>query len=227
MPSDIPPADRSVDVVIPCYNYARFLERCVQSVLTQERVQVRVLIIDDASTDETPAVGAELAADPRVEFRRHARNMRHIATYNEGLIGWASAKYSLLLSADDWLAPGALGRSVDFLESHPAAGLVCGHALIVEDDAQAAAPPPLDGKWCVLSGEDFTRHCVSIANPVSTPTAVVRTGLQQQIGGYRPELPHSGDMEMWMRFAAHGAVGIIRDVQAYYRWHGQNMGREY
>ena len=49
-------------------------------------VDVRVLIIDDASTDDTPEVAAALAAeDARVEFRRHAVNRGHIATYNEGL----------------------------------------------------------------------------------------------------------------------------------------------
>ncbi len=220
-------SSRSIDVVIPCYNYARFLERSVNSVLNQERVDVRVLIIDDTSTDDTPAVGVRLARDPRVEFRRHAKNMRHIATYNEGLIGWAAANYSLLLSADDWLAPGALARAVDLLESRPEVGFSCGYALIVKDDEAAAAPPPLDGKWCVLGGDEFTEHCVRLANPVSTPTAVVRTRLQQEIGGYEPTLPHSGDMQMWLRFAARAPVGIIRDVQAFYRWHGQNMGRDY
>jgi len=46
----------SVDVVIPCYNYARFLSRCVDSVLQQQGVDVRVLIIDDASSDDTPGL---------------------------------------------------------------------------------------------------------------------------------------------------------------------------
>ena len=74
-----------VDVIVPCYNYGRFLRECVESVLGQP-VDVRVLIIDDASTDDTPEVAAALAAeDARVEFRRHAVNRGHIATYNEGL----------------------------------------------------------------------------------------------------------------------------------------------
>src|SRR5208337_1578043 len=84
----------TVDVVIPCYNYARYLRRCVQSVLSQSGVDVRVLVIDDASSDDTPQVGNDLAgSDSRVEFRRHEVNRGHIATYNEGLIGWSTAKY--------------------------------------------------------------------------------------------------------------------------------------
>jgi glycosyltransferase involved in cell wall biosynthesis len=214
-----------VDIVVPCYNYARFLRRSVESILAQQGVDVRVLIIDDASSDETSQVGQALAADHRVNYRRHAENRGHIATYNEGLLGWVTAQYSMLLSADDWLTPGALARAVDLLDTYPGCGFVCGFALIVSDQPQAL--PQLDGRRCILPGEDYVKHVINHANPVPTPTVVVRTDLQHELGGYRPELPHSADMELWLRFAAHGSVGIIRAVQAYYNWHGGNMGRDY
>src|SRR5690606_779741 len=120
----------SVDVVVPCYNYAHFLPRCVGSILDQEGVDVRMLIIDDASPDDTPAVAQALAAqDSRVEYRRHATNLGHIATYNEGLLGWAQAKYSLLLSADDALAPGALARAAAVMDRDETIGMTYGMAL--------------------------------------------------------------------------------------------------
>src|SRR5262245_8621798 len=98
----------SVDVFVPCYNYGRFLRECVGSVLAQPGVEVRVLILDDCSTDDSAEVGRALAAsDPRVEYRRHATNRGHIATYNEG-IDWAAADCTMLLSADDLLTQGAL-----------------------------------------------------------------------------------------------------------------------
>ena len=100
-----------IDVVIPCYNYGRFLYQCVNSVLGQAGVDVRVLVIDDASPDNTAEVAAALArADSRVTVIRHSTNKGHINTYNEG-IEWASADYMLLLSADDYLLPGALCRA--------------------------------------------------------------------------------------------------------------------
>src|SRR5437879_1536330 len=117
-----------VDVIIPCYNYAHYLRSCVESVLTQP-VDVRVLIIDDASPDDTTAVAASLAAaDSRVEYRRHDVNRRHIATYNEGL-DWASGDYTLLLSADDLLVPHALARAVHLLDSRPEVGFAYGRHL--------------------------------------------------------------------------------------------------
>ena len=97
----------TVDVVVPCYNYARFLTRCVESILSQEGPAVRVLVIDDASSDGTAQVAQRLAdQDRRVEWRRHLGNQGHIDTYNEGLLRWATASYALLISAADLLAPG-------------------------------------------------------------------------------------------------------------------------
>jgi glycosyltransferase involved in cell wall biosynthesis len=219
----------TVDVMVPCYNYARFLERSVRSVLTQQGVDVRVLIIDDTSSDDTPEVGRRLAAlDPRVEFRRHEVNQGHIATYNEGLLEWASADYSVMLSADDALTPGALARAVALLERHPDSGMVYGRARVVGDDADLNIPEKeVSDEHLIMPGADFVRHCCAFANPVPAPAVVVRTKLQHRLGGYRAHLPHSGDMEMWMRFATQGSVGIVRAVQAYYRWHGSNMGTNY
>ena len=86
----------SVDVLIPCYRYGRYLQECVQSVLTQGIGELRVLILDDASPDDTPEVAAALARqDKRVTYRRHETNRGHIETYNEG-IAWARADYMML-----------------------------------------------------------------------------------------------------------------------------------
>jgi glycosyltransferase involved in cell wall biosynthesis len=219
----------SVDVVIPCYNYARYLPRCVQSVLDQEGVDVRVLVIDDTSPDNTPEVGKQLAAaDSRVEFRRHEINKGHIATYNEGLLGWAKADYCLLLSADDMLAPGALLRATRLMDANPDVHLTYGMALIINSDPNDV--PNTDNQpddHQILTGAGFIERCCSVCNPVPTPCAVVRTSMQQKLGGYKPELPHTGDMEMWMRFAVHGRVGVLRAVQGFYRVHGKNMSVNY
>src|SRR4051794_33278755 len=117
-----------VDVIVPCYKYAHFLRECVESVLNQP-VDVRVLILDDASPDDTPGVAAGLIArDRRVEYRRHEVNRGHIATYNEG-IDWASGEYMLLLSADDLVTPGAFGRAVRLMDEHRDVGLTYGRAI--------------------------------------------------------------------------------------------------
>ncbi len=218
-----------VDVIVPCYRYAHYLRGCVESVLTQSVTDVRILIIDDASPDNTAEVAEELVArDSRVQFRKHEVNRGHIATYNEGL-DWVEGDFTVLLSADDLLAPGSLSRALHLFDSHPKVGLVYGKGILFR-----AEPPPWIGPvpehcgWKILEGTEFLESCCSDGvNPVCTPTAITRTRLQKQLGGYRKDLPHSGDMEMWMRFAAHSQVGILDADQAYYRLHEVNMSRAY
>src|SRR3954453_18503705 len=123
-----------VDIVIPCYNYGRFLEPCVRSVLAQSVRDLRVLIIDDGSSDDSLSVAKSLAErDPRVSVISHPRNWGHIATYNEG-IEWASAYYFLLLSADDLLVPGALERAARIMDANSDVVLVHGDGIIWHDN---------------------------------------------------------------------------------------------
>ncbi|MFD7653412.1 glycosyltransferase family 2 protein [Actinosynnema sp. NPDC059797] len=222
-----PSARPTVDVVIPCYNYARFLRACVKSVLDQPGVDVRVLIIDDTSSDDTPEVMAELVRDPRVEGRRHEVNKGHIATYNEGLLEWAKADYTVLLSADDLLAPGWLARAAAVFEANPGVGMVYGRVVYYSDhDALPKVVTPPAGRT-VWSGVDWVEaRCRTGQNVLSSPEAVVRTSVQQAVGGYRPDLPHAGDLEMWMRIAAVSDIGYVRgEPAAYYRVHQQSMMR--
>src|ERR1700751_2438487 len=109
----------SVDVSIPCYQYGRFLRRCVTSVLSQEIRNLRVLIIDNASSDNSLDVARSLAAeDSRVEVVAHPANLGHHASYNEG-IDWASAEYFTTLCVDVLLPPGSLRRAITIMERHP------------------------------------------------------------------------------------------------------------
>jgi hypothetical protein len=218
----------AVDVIVPCHRYGHFLKQCVDSVLTQSAVSVRVLIIDDASPDNTAEVASKLArSDARVSLVRHESNKGHIATYNEG-IDWVRADYLLLLSADDYLLPGALSRATRLMDKHPEIGFTFGNVIVLHEQGGRELTDLLrckDGKR-VFSGSEFMVQS-GVRNLVFTPTAVVRTKLQKQLGGYLSELPHSGDMEMWLRLAAHGSVGFIESPQAVRRRHACNMSLGY
>jgi glycosyltransferase involved in cell wall biosynthesis len=219
-----------VDVIVPCYKYGRYLRQCVESVLSQSHGDLRVMIIDDCSPDHTLEVGRELAGqDPRVAYRRHESNRGHIATYNEGL-DWADGDYVLLLSADDLLTPGALKRVVKVFDTLPDSHLVFGHEIRFWDGQPLPEPRDFgeDYSWHIISGSDFIESCCGSGdNPVPTPTAVVRTAVLRRIGGYREELPHSADMELWLRLAAFGSVCRIEADQAFKRRHAVNMHHQY
>jgi hypothetical protein len=230
MPENLTPsaggARPTVSVVIPCYKYGRFLPDCVRGVLDQDGVDVRVLIIDDASPDDSAQVALALAAeDERVEARIHEVNQGHIATYNEGLLGWADGDYTVLISADDLMTPGSLARATAVMEADPGIGFVYGHAAWWRDDQPLPAPRVQSTGVTVWRGLEWLGIMCRLGhNVISSPEVVVRTSVQQEIGGYKPELPHTGDAEMWMRFALHSDVAYIKGVdQAFYRIHANQM----
>jgi glycosyltransferase involved in cell wall biosynthesis len=215
-----------VDVVVPCYNYGRFLEGCVRSVLEQSITDVRVLVIDDASSDDTLAVATRLAEeDPRVSVISHAQNCGHIRTYNEG-ITWASADYFLLLSADDLLLPGALKRATMIMDENSDIVLTHGNCIKWNDELPFPdCTTPQSQKW---ERQDLIKEmCTRGDLAVYDATAIVRTSVQKKIGGYLESLPHCADLEIWLRFAAHGAVAYITATQAIYRKHASAMTNSY
>jgi glycosyltransferase involved in cell wall biosynthesis len=216
----------SVSVIIPCYNYGHYLPGCVDSVLSQAGVDVDVLVIDDCSTDDSARVGRLLSSDPRVTFHGHDCNQGHLATYNEGL-EWAAGDYTVLLSSDDLLVPGALQRACTVMDTHPEVGMTYGRSIYFESNDARPAPRvglPTPEIW---DGSDWiAQRCKTATSCISSPEVVVRTSLQRRLGGYRSDLPHAGDLEMWLRFAAHGRVAYLRGVdQAYYRVHPGSMMR--
>jgi glycosyltransferase involved in cell wall biosynthesis len=217
----------SVSVIVPCYNYGHLLEGCLESVLSQEGVDVRLLVIDDCSTDDSAGVGRRLAArDERVEFRPHVENRGLIATANEGL-EWATGEYVVLLSADDLLVPGSLRRAVDIMVKHPNVGMVYGKTLLAQEGRPLPTP---SGSWRstkVWSGADWLRiRCRSTYNCISSPEVVVRGTVQRAVGGYDPACHHASDLNMWLRIAAVADIAYVRGVpQAIYRVHSDSMLR--
>jgi glycosyltransferase involved in cell wall biosynthesis len=212
-----------VSVVIPCYNYARYLPEAVASVMTQTGVDLDVIILDDASTDGSPETAKALAAgDERIRLVLHSQNQGHIASYNDGL-SRVQGEYVVLLSADDLLAPGSLARSTALMEAHAEVGLVYGYAQEFQDKVTPIAD--IRPSWSVWTGEEWTRIMSRRgSNIIVNPEAVLRRSIMERLGGYRPDMPHSADMELWLRAADIGSVGRINgSVQAFYRVHGMNM----
>lgn len=224
-----------VSVVIPCYNYGHYLAGCVESVVAhQGRTPVEVVIVDDESTDDTEQVGRDLARRHRgVTYVRHEQNLGHIRTYNHGL-SLVRGEFVALLSADDALTPGSLTRAATVLTDHPDVAVVYGPVEHVYDASTDLRPQ----RWAdessayrttVLPGRSWSADVArSARNPIASPEAVVRTALHRSVGGYRPDLPHSGDLEMWLRLSTVGDVARIHGpAQAVRRMHQANMSDAY
>lgn len=218
----------TVSVVIPCYNYGHFLPDALASITDQTGVELDIIIVDDASTDDSAAVAVRLAGDDeRIRVIVHETNLGHIATYNDGLAR-VRGDYVVLLSADDLLAPGALGRAVALMERRPDVGLVYGYARTFSTGETLPIHQSASRRrvgWSVWAGEEWiARMCARGSNTIVNPEAVLRRAVMDSLGGYDAALPQTADMELWMRAAARSGVGRVNGPeQGFYRVHGENM----
>jgi hypothetical protein len=210
----------TVSVVIPTYNYGRFLAEAVTSALAQDRVQPQVIVVDDCSSDDTPEICARLAAaDDRVTVIRHQRNMGHAATFNDGF-AIAAGELTVRLDADDVLTPGSLARAAALFDAFPNVGLVYGHPV------HFAGPVPVraqlaDRGWSVWAGADWVAdRCAKAVSCITTSEAVVRTSVMREIGGWETRLKLAGDVKMWLSVAALSDVGRVNGPdQVFHREH--------
>jgi len=214
----------SFSVIIPCYNYARFLRQAVSSAVEQEGVEVQVIVIDDASTDDSFDVASELAVrDPRVSVIRNPQNQGHVRTFNTGYSA-ATGEFIVRLDADDLLAPGSLARAAALFRTFPTVGLVYGHPR----HFTTSQPPEPQGEretWTVWSGQNWlAERCRRGYNCITTPEAVVRAAVMREFGPLDTALRFAQDMELWLRIAAASDVGRINGVdQALHRDHPVSM----
>lgn len=215
-----------VSIVVSCYNYSRFLPDSIGSVLAQEGVELEVIVIDDASTDQSASVAAALARqDPRVRLISLPQNLGMIRAVNRGLHE-VEGDYLVKLDADDLLSPGSLQRSVALLERYPEVGFVYGRPRHFTGDVPPRARLGRP-RWTGWSGAQWLAlRYRQATNCISQPEVVIRTRILRMIGEYNVALPHTSDLEMWLRLAAVSDVGRINGVdQGFYRVHQGSMQR--
>lgn len=115
----------TLSVVVPNYNHGRFLEHTLPALAGQSFQPLELLVLDDASTDNSVEIIKRLAAQyPIVRLVQNERNLGVMPNLNKG-IGLAHGDYVFISSADDQVQPGFLQKSLRLLAEHPEAGLSC------------------------------------------------------------------------------------------------------
>src|SRR5262249_39283856 len=125
-----------LSIVLPNYNYARYLDERIQSLLAQTYRDFELLILDDASRDNSRAVIERYVHDRRVRVRYYAENSG--STYprwNDGA-AMATGEYLLIAGADDSCHPTMAEKLLAKLEAHPSVGLAYCHSLVIDEAGQ-------------------------------------------------------------------------------------------
>jgi glycosyltransferase involved in cell wall biosynthesis len=211
-----------VSFVVPTYNYATYLARAVESLLAQSFTSLEVIVIDDASTDNTAEILERYAAERRVRVYRHSQNIGHIATYNEGL-GMARGEFIGLLSADDLcLRADAVARQVALFDADSQVGFVYAPQVFIDEKDQVTQVWGSHAEDGIHEGLDLFRRLV-FGNFVPASGPLVRATAHDEIGYYDERLPHAADWDLWLRLAARYRVGYVADTVFGYRRHQTNM----
>jgi hypothetical protein len=186
---------------------------------------VDVVIVDDASSDDSLAVARGFAAsDPRVTVIAHGKNTGPVQTFNDGLAE-VRGEFLVRLDADDLLTPGSLERAVAVARRYPSVGLIYGHPLHFSGDT-LPAPRTRATRWTIWPGREWLAdRCRTGVNVITSPEVVMRTSVVNEVGGQEP-LSHTHDMEMWFRLSAFADVAYIHGAdQAWHREHGKGISR--
>lgn len=186
-----------VSVCVPTYQHATFLPAAIESVLRQTFTDFELIVVDNASTDNTREVVASyVKSDPRVRYYRNANNLGMVGNWNKCL-EYAAGDYVKILCSDDVLAPECLQVAVEALDRMPKVGLVtCGRQVVDENLAFLHLLQFFDqgGVW---SGAEAIRRSLVKLNPIGEPTAVVfRRDLATR--GFNPAVNQLADIEMWL-----------------------------
>lgn len=115
----------TLSVVLPNYNHARYLPAALRALLNQSVLPIEIIVIDDASTDNSMDVITEFAKNnSRIRVYQNEKNQGVVSGLNRG-VELAKGDYVFLTSADDEVLPGLFQRSLELLARHPQAALSC------------------------------------------------------------------------------------------------------
>lgn len=213
-----------VSIVIPNYNYGRFLAESLDSALSQDYPRIEVVVIDNASTDNSREVIERYAGDPRVSMYFNDTNIGRNNNCNRG-IEFARGEYMTLLSSDDFYAPGAISRLVEFLRSNPRCDAVYANAVKCDAQGRLLDVPHLAGQIDVqgYNRRNTAAALISSASYMWLPTCLVKRDTIRAFGAFDPSFEVGCDYALHCRMAFGGVrFGFVNEILASIRMHGEN-----
>lgn len=204
-------------IIVPTYNRATTLARTLAS-LAPQREHGRIVVLDDASTDDTAEVCRPYG--DLIDYRRNPQRLGLFGNWNQG-VRVAETPYVAIYHDDDLYEPHIVERSVSALEERPNATFVHTGCLYIDDEDRVvgehrAAWPP------VTEGEAFRRTLAGrFSSPVAAPSAMLRREAVLAVGGFDERLRVSSDLTMWMALARLGDVAYLAEPLMRFRRRGR------
>jgi glycosyltransferase involved in cell wall biosynthesis len=212
--------------MIPVYNCAGYLRETLLSVLCQDpgadRMQIEV--IDNCSTADDPESVVREIGRGRVGFHRQPSNVGAIENFNT-CIRRSRGEWVHVLHGDDTVRPGLYARMEQGIIAHPSAGAAACRIIQMDEEGHWLGLPALESRAPGLLGNEFVENLL-LDQRLYFAGMIVRRATYEQLGGFRPDLVHCADWDMWKRIALHQPIFYDPEPLACYRVHaGQDTGR--
>lgn len=220
-----------VSVIIPCYNYDKYVEQCIMSVLLQKvDFNIEIIVGDDNSTDNSFAIVSRLKhfyQSDKVEFKiiRHETNIGEINN-TKSLLSSASGEYIAYLDADDfWIDPQKLTKQIEFLDSNWDHSLCITGFFILEKNKYI----PTDDltQWmCPTDINSLNSESLCKFNIVgSSSSRVFRNYGDSIVKDYFYDFPYS-DWVMNLELSFRGKIGYLDFPTYVYRIHDKSLSHK-
>ena len=208
----VPPGTRRPlwSVMIPTYNSGKFLRNTLQSVLSQDLGpnEMQIEVIDDCSTTDDPKAVVDELGRGRVSYYRNPSNVGAIRTFNT-CIQRSKGDLVHILHADDTVIAGYYHKMSETVRIHPKLGLYAARCFFIDEESVITGVTDYIKK---LEIDEFF-----YLNPIQFAGITVRRSAYEARGGFRLDLKHTADWEMWGRIvSSHGGI-VLPDVLANYR----------
>lgn len=211
-------SETKVSITIVTFNRANFIKEAIDSVLNQSFSDWELIIVDDASTDNTKElVGAYLLKDKRIKYYEQDSHIG-IAPARNLALKLSAGKYIAVLDSDDvWTDKNKLQKQVEFLDNNPDFCLVGCAIKVINEKGE------LLKKYCNPEKDEEIRENILIKNPFAHSSVVYRKNIIEKIGDYDETLKIGEDYDMWLRMGQVGKIANLNDVYIFYRKHTENI----
>jgi len=202
-----------VSVIIPVYNYGKYLSQAVQSVLSQQFADYEIIIVNDGSTDNTAEVLREFEDHLKIKLITHKENRGLVRSCHEAIEA-STGEYIIRLDADDYFDENALLVLSNILDSHPEVGLVYPDYFLVSEEGRVldhVRLPKLEEEVKLLD------------LPANGAGTMFRRSCYEAVGGYDLNLRLEDNYDLWLKFLNRFKAYNVNLPLFYYRRHGSNM----
>lgn len=222
-----------ISICIPTYNGARYLEACMDSVLSQTYKDIEILIVDDGSTDTTLEILERYTtSDQRIRLVRNNKNLGLVGNWNR-CVELAQGEWIKFVFQDDWIEPECVEAMLDASTLNGSI-IACQRNFSFEEGVGNSTRqdylniPTLSTLFpdaAMISAEAYSETVVDhlAVNFVGEPTAVMfRRSVFDKFGGFSPALIQLCDFEFWTRIAVHTGIAYVPRSLATFRVHNES-----